>query len=932
MGDPKAPSVPTVFTAATLLGLNCNPSSDSIYKSTPFSNPRLKLHPPNGPPNQSAVTATALEDIRRERSLNNSSSHNNSNQVTTSSPTSIHSIPRAPPKAKNPPSPLSVPVAPPPSKPASKSPDLDESPQWEECGNNPASVSSNSDATIVKLNSEGKLNSPGYPSAEQKRTHPMDQPNSIRKPTRLSLGEASPFGNGGPFSEPMIAGSNPENVRSVDASPRNLKMEPKSVQFYENYDDNCLPPNKRRRRFSVTAADIPMPPLLLEPGSIGASSGDYNSPPGGMDDEDYDRDSPPQSPLELTEADSPLVPRKRRRHLLGKNGEPLGVLKCAICGDSASGYHYNALSCEGCKGFFRRSITKNAVYKCTRGGQCEMDMYMRRKCQECRLKKCREVGMLPECLLTPEQCRSKRQRKMLKQQQSGGAGSSGLNMSPLGGSGGVNPLRHYMTSSNGMGTTQHHLSQQQNQGSFAADPSPSPNSSSGGMRTPENNTFSLSQLGGEIGGNSSVQGANQGGSLGSSVIGRDCRGGGASDSSTVYRGGDGSNLNHSGTFAGEEPKSGQLSSSSNSSTGNTSRLPHFSGNLNQRHNNSNNPTQPPSQTNHSGHQQQQNNVNYGGLNPSPTHHNNNISNSNNKHPSSGSAVAAAVGGTTAPNYSPLPMAGVSGGGIGCTATVAGGVRDTNTALNLIEEDQANLIKRILHAKRTYSFPASEDILKVTPWPGLPGEEEVDEMGGGGVSVEEQAKKRFQHMTEITILCVQAIVEFTKRIPGFLSLERKDQIILLKSSAIEVLMLHSAQYYDSEDEKLLMATGIRLSREDLANSGLHEFVEPMFDFARSMAELKLDEVEFALIIALCILASDRYGLTRRDTIEKLQEPYLETLRVYLKQRRPKEMLILPKMLMKLTELRSINNQHSEYLFGLKLRDQDLPPLLNEIWDQ
>ena len=64
------------------------------------------------------------------------------------------------------------------------------------------------------------------------------------------------------------------------------------------------------------------------------------------------------------------------------------------------------------------------------------------------------------------------------------------------------------------------------------------------------------------------------------------------------------------------------------------------------------------------------------------------------------------------------------------------------------------------------------------------------MGGGGVSVEEQAKKRFQHMTEITILCVQAIVEFTKRIPGFLSLERKDQIILLKSSAIEVSDIES----------------------------------------------------------------------------------------------------------------------------------------------
>lgn len=50
-----------------------------------------------------------------------------------------------------------------------------------------------------------------------------------------------------------------------------------------------------------------------------------------------------------------------------------------------------------CAGFFRRSITKNAVYKCKSGGNCEMDMYMRRKCQECRLRKCKEMGMLAEC-------------------------------------------------------------------------------------------------------------------------------------------------------------------------------------------------------------------------------------------------------------------------------------------------------------------------------------------------------------------------------------------------------------------------------------------------------------------------------------------------------------------------------------------------------
>nr|CAB3250482.1 FXR bile acid receptor [Phallusia mammillata] len=85
---------------------------------------------------------------------------------------------------------------------------------------------------------------------------------------------------------------------------------------------------------------------------------------------------------------------------------------CQVCGDRASGYHYNALTCEGCKGFFRRSINKKEVpTKCKYGGCCEMDTYTRRKCPECRLKKCRQVGMLEECLLTEIQCQSKRRSR-----------------------------------------------------------------------------------------------------------------------------------------------------------------------------------------------------------------------------------------------------------------------------------------------------------------------------------------------------------------------------------------------------------------------------------------------------------------------------------------------------------------------------------------
>ncbi|XP_024607094.1 bile acid receptor isoform X4 [Neophocaena asiaeorientalis asiaeorientalis] len=109
------------------------------------------------------------------------------------------------------------------------------------------------------------------------------------------------------------------------------------------------------------------------------------------------------------------IPVTKKARLGTSAGRIKGDELCVVCGDRASGYHYNALTCEGCKGFFRRSITKNAVYKCKNGGNCVMDMYMRRKCQECRLRKCKEMGMLAECLLTDIQCKSKRLRKNVKQ-------------------------------------------------------------------------------------------------------------------------------------------------------------------------------------------------------------------------------------------------------------------------------------------------------------------------------------------------------------------------------------------------------------------------------------------------------------------------------------------------------------------------------------
>ncbi|XP_031709666.1 thyroid hormone receptor beta isoform X5 [Anarrhichthys ocellatus] len=74
---------------------------------------------------------------------------------------------------------------------------------------------------------------------------------------------------------------------------------------------------------------------------------------------------------------------------------------CVVCGDKATGYHYRCITCEGCKGFFRRTIQKNLnpTYACKYEGKCVIDKVTRNQCQECRFKKCIIVGMATDLVL-----------------------------------------------------------------------------------------------------------------------------------------------------------------------------------------------------------------------------------------------------------------------------------------------------------------------------------------------------------------------------------------------------------------------------------------------------------------------------------------------------------------------------------------------------
>lgn len=58
---------------------------------------------------------------------------------------------------------------------------------------------------------------------------------------------------------------------------------------------------------------------------------------------------------------------------------------------------YN-FSCEGCKGFFKRTVRKDLSYACREEKNCIIDKRQRNRCQYCRYQKCLAMGMKREAV------------------------------------------------------------------------------------------------------------------------------------------------------------------------------------------------------------------------------------------------------------------------------------------------------------------------------------------------------------------------------------------------------------------------------------------------------------------------------------------------------------------------------------------------------
>ena len=87
---------------------------------------------------------------------------------------------------------------------------------------------------------------------------------------------------------------------------------------------------------------------------------------------------------------------------------------CRVCLGRGSGLHYGVNSCESCKSFFRRCLTRKEEYQCNKKNDCPVTSSARGNCSGCRYRRCLDVGMSREAACLGRYTLSRRTRTIME--------------------------------------------------------------------------------------------------------------------------------------------------------------------------------------------------------------------------------------------------------------------------------------------------------------------------------------------------------------------------------------------------------------------------------------------------------------------------------------------------------------------------------------
>ncbi|KAM3858322.1 nuclear receptor subfamily 1 group D member 2b [Diretmus argenteus] len=500
------------------------------------------------------------------------------------------------------------------------------------------------------------------------------------------------------------------------------------------------------------------------------------------------------------------------------------VLLCKVCGDVASGFHYGVHACEGCKGFFRRSIQQNIQYKkCLKNESCPIMRINRNRCQQCRFKKCLMVGMSRDSVRFGRIPKREKQRMLLEMQ-------SAMN--------------------NMMNSSQLHNQLQSSQTLPIAKPTPActvqPVSEDAGP-APSDSTSS-----------SSLSSQSESSSDPEPAADMDTSPSSASDSGEEEVIGSVTRA-HQETFMYNQEQSGQSVKVPSLPDPRGSDKTTSNSRAEEAWNYQNNfvtiaAQDPPSSVGPQG--------------PDGPHQDGN-------------------------NHCPYRLTNSPAGGH-CPAFTHSSFKAQHA-----EAPSGSGYSGML-------WRGGNRMHLVCPMNTSP---HVDPHKSGHGIWEE-----FSHSFTPA---VREVVEFAKKIPGFRDLTQHDQVSLLKAGTFEVLVVRFASLFDVKDRTVTFLDGKKYSADALRAMGAGDLLNSMFDFSEKLTNLGLSEEEMSLFTAVVLVSADRSGIENVNSVEALQETLIRALRSLITKNHPNESAIFTKLLLKLPDLRSLNNMHSEQLLAFKV---------------
>ncbi|XP_063736292.1 nuclear receptor ROR-alpha B isoform X4 [Eleginops maclovinus] len=191
---------------------------------------------------------------------------------------------------------------------------------------------------------------------------------------------------------------------------------------------------------------------------------------------------------------------------------------------------------------------------------------------------------------------------------------------------------------------------------------------------------------------------------------------------------------------------------------------------------------------------------------------------------------------------------------------------------------------------------------------------------------------WQHCAIRLTDAVQYVVEFAKHIPGFRMLSQNDQIALLKTGSMEVVLVRMCRYFNTENNTVFF-DGKFAGVEVFKSLACGDLITAVFDFAHNMCALKLTEQQIALFSALVLINTERPCLEDRTRVQRVQRSVEFGLSHIL--HRDNQESLLHKLYQRMAVLRSLCSLHMEKLRWFSQRypltaHSLFPPLYKELF--